>query len=158
MELLVVIAIVAILSSIGFAVYSSVQQKARDSKRRSDVDALVKALEVNKVLGAAAYSQFQAVWFAGGKIPVEVSGYTPQYTLVYPAVIGVTSIALVSNPTWAANITNIATGQFTTIPLNSTLSIQTVGVGVPSSPATFTAFQVCARLETGVVFCKPSAQ
>ncbi len=47
-ELLVVIAIIAVLSTIGFAVFSGVQKGARDAKRRSDIDAIAKALEIYK--------------------------------------------------------------------------------------------------------------
>jgi len=43
-ELLVVIAIIAILSTIGFAVFSGVQKGARDAKRKLDLDALSKAV------------------------------------------------------------------------------------------------------------------
>ncbi len=47
-ELLVVIAIIAILSVIGFTVFTNVQKSARDAKRRSDIDAISKALEIYK--------------------------------------------------------------------------------------------------------------
>ncbi len=47
-ELLVVIAIIAILSVIGFTVFTNAQKGARDSKRRSDIDSIAKALEIYK--------------------------------------------------------------------------------------------------------------
>ena len=47
-ELLVVIAIIAILSTIGLVVYSSVQRNARISKRVQDLDAMKTALETFK--------------------------------------------------------------------------------------------------------------
>ncbi len=43
-ELLVVISIIAILSTIGLAVFINVQKNARDAKRRQDLDAISKAL------------------------------------------------------------------------------------------------------------------
>lgn len=43
-ELLVVIVIIGILVTIGVASYSSAQQRARDARRKSDFDALKKAL------------------------------------------------------------------------------------------------------------------
>lgn len=44
-ELLVVISIIGILAAIGLASYTSVQQKARDAKRRGDMEAIAKAQE-----------------------------------------------------------------------------------------------------------------
>lgn len=45
LELLVVIGIIGILVGIGTIAYSSAQQRARDSRRRGDVEAVGKALE-----------------------------------------------------------------------------------------------------------------
>jgi type IV pilus assembly protein PilE len=45
LEMLVVIGIIAILVTIGFASYSTVQKKARDSKRQSDLKAFQSAIE-----------------------------------------------------------------------------------------------------------------
>ena len=47
-ELLIVISIIAVLSVIGVTVFSGVQKSARDAKRRGDIDAIAKALEVYK--------------------------------------------------------------------------------------------------------------
>ena len=56
-ELLVVIAIIGILAGFAIASFTSAQQKARDSKRKGDIDALVKALELSKTdsTGGAYY-------------------------------------------------------------------------------------------------------
>lgn len=45
LEMLVVIGIIAILVTIGFASYSTVQKKARDSKRQSDLKAFQSSIE-----------------------------------------------------------------------------------------------------------------
>lgn len=45
LEMLVVIGIIAILVTIGFASYSTVQKKARDSKRQGDLKAFQSAIE-----------------------------------------------------------------------------------------------------------------
>lgn len=45
LEMLVVIGIIAILVSLGFASYSTVQKKARDAKRKGDLSAMQKVLE-----------------------------------------------------------------------------------------------------------------
>lgn len=46
-ELLVVVAIIAVLSVIGLTTFTSVQASSRDARRKEDVDAIAKALEVN---------------------------------------------------------------------------------------------------------------
>ena len=48
-ELLIVIVVIAILASVSVAAYSGVQQRARDTRRVSDMNTLVKALEMYKV-------------------------------------------------------------------------------------------------------------
>jgi len=45
LELLVVIGIIAIITSMGFVSYSTSQKKARDAKRRGDLEAIQNALE-----------------------------------------------------------------------------------------------------------------
>lgn len=47
-ELLVVIAIISILATLGVASYSGAQTRARDARRKSDLDAIKKALEIMK--------------------------------------------------------------------------------------------------------------
>jgi len=55
LEMLVVIGIVAILVSLGFASYSTVQKKARDAKRKGDLSAMQKVLEQCYSLNSYAY-------------------------------------------------------------------------------------------------------
>lgn len=45
-ELLVVVTIIGILSSVGFAIYTSTQITARDAKRKQDLKAIATSLEV----------------------------------------------------------------------------------------------------------------
>lgn len=66
-ELLVVITIIAILSVVGMTVFTGVQKNAREAGRRGDIDAIVKALEVNKT--ASGYQFLNANQFANGAIP-----------------------------------------------------------------------------------------
>lgn len=78
-ELLVVVSIIAILAVIGLAVFSGVQKNARDAKRKGDIDAVSKALEVHyndTACGATAAAPYcavttanAAVLFAGGVVP-----------------------------------------------------------------------------------------
>lgn len=45
-ELLVVVSIIAVLTSIGLAVFTSSQKKARDARRQADLEAVRSALEL----------------------------------------------------------------------------------------------------------------
>lgn len=47
-ELLVVISIIVILAAIGMTVYADAQSKARDARRKADVDSIAKSLELTK--------------------------------------------------------------------------------------------------------------
>lgn len=52
-ELLVVISIIAVLAVIGMVVFSGVQKGARDAKRRGDINAISKALEIFKSINGS---------------------------------------------------------------------------------------------------------
>lgn len=47
-ELLVVVAIIAILSAVGVTVYSNIQLQTKNEKRKADIQAIHKALEIYK--------------------------------------------------------------------------------------------------------------
>lgn len=55
-ELLVVIAIIGILSALATIAYTDSQQKARDNRRKSDLEAIRKALELAKQDSAGSYT------------------------------------------------------------------------------------------------------
>ncbi|MBI4078876.1 MAG: type II secretion system protein [Candidatus Levybacteria bacterium] len=71
-ELLVGIAIVAVLSTIGLEIFGSIQKMARDARRKGDIDAIAKALEVNK--SATQYQTPLGNWFSSGAIPYDPLG------------------------------------------------------------------------------------
>lgn len=48
-ELLIVIVVIAVLATISVVAYSGIQQRARDSQRKSDLAAIAKALEVRAI-------------------------------------------------------------------------------------------------------------
>lgn len=77
-ELLVVIAIIAVLATIGLAIFSNVQGKARDSKRKSDVGEITKALDVAKGVDLAKYPALVDNLYSSGKVPAD-----PLSTQVY---------------------------------------------------------------------------
>lgn len=77
-ELLVVVAIIAILAVIGLTIFSNLQKGARDSRRKGDLDAIAKAMEVhfNQTVAsgcvsgvAGTYCALDATWFTGVGIP-----------------------------------------------------------------------------------------
>jgi len=79
-ELLVVIAIIGILASFAIASFTSAQAKGRDSRRKADVDAIKKALELfhSDTTGAAFYPQ-------GMGTPTGSTLTTPGFIRAYPS-------------------------------------------------------------------------
>lgn len=70
-ELMVVIVILAILSVVGIVVFKGVSETARDSRRRSDIESMAKAYEVNYQVG---YYPLVDSNFASGNIPTPPEG------------------------------------------------------------------------------------
>ena len=83
-ELLVVIAIIGILASFAIASFTSAQQKGRDARRKSDMDAIKKALELMKNDSASA-SRYPGCDFGFGGCPlVDAVNFTnPDMTSSY---------------------------------------------------------------------------
>ena len=76
-ELLVVISIIAILSVIGITVFTNVQKNARDAKRRGDIDAISKALEVHYQDGQCPPNNYcppYPSYFSGNTTPKDPLG------------------------------------------------------------------------------------
>lgn len=134
-ELMVVITIIGILSLVAFGTYNSVQTKARDGRRRADIDAILKALEVNK--GATTYQSLANSQFAQGSVPTDPSNRTAEY-----CIISTTNFTSPSKPSQWEPTSQCPT---TTEPLNNPVT----GTGVQPPPAGTTNFQVCALLEIG---------
>jgi type IV pilus assembly protein PilA len=68
-ELLVVIVILAILGVVGVTIFTGTQSKARDSKRKSDISAMAKAMEANYIVGTGYSTVVAASWFADQIVP-----------------------------------------------------------------------------------------
>ncbi len=134
-ELLVVVAIIAILSVIGMALFTTAQSNARDGRRRSDIDAIAAALEVNKVSPSLTYTALAGTQFASGTIPADP---TTNKKYCYTASIATPAI-------W----TTACVAPWTDV------SSATV---VPGSGVSL--WTVCASLESGSgsVYCKSSSQ
>ncbi len=153
-ELLIVISIIAVLATIGFAVYSGlgVQAKSRNAARRADLDAISKALEVNKYVGQGNYLVLSASQFSNGAIPTK----DPQSNEYCANTVASAQPADPSAPLpWGATCSLITTPA-------SAAGYSTVGT---TYPPTGTAWKICTYLEAEVnpakaatVFCKLSAQ
>lgn len=95
-ELLIVIAIISILSTIGMAVYGNVQQNARDTKRRGDIDSIAAALEqkYNSYIGQypAVDDTFKSAMFPQG-FPQDPKNQDPYlYKGIPPAAVNTFTI------------------------------------------------------------------
>lgn len=132
-ELLVVIAIISILATVGATIYSGAQKSARDAKRQGDIDALSKALEVNKQ--DTGYQPLVASQFSSGAIPT-VGPRGDAYCIN-------TTGATAPTPPWTT-----CTGGWAA-----------VAAGAPTAGTA--QFMVCASLEgssTPLAFCRSNAQ
>lgn len=138
-ELLIVVTIIGVLMVIAIVIFGNVQPGARDARRRSDLDAIGKALETAKG-GLETYLALANAQFASGVVPADPSSPTRVYcawsTTANPPVIQ-------GNPapwttTCVAPYVTLAPGQ----PLNLS-----------------TAWKVCTSMEgaAGVV-CRQSQQ
>lgn len=77
-ELMVAITILAILATIGMTLFSDVQKKGRDSRRKGDVDAMSKALESGYNAQTGLYPvAYTATMFASGLTPVDPKNTAP---------------------------------------------------------------------------------
>lgn len=80
-ELMIVITIIAILAVAGAAIYTGLQKNARDSRRKADIDSIVKALEVHFDATAGSYPAPADTWFTAGvhpqdpKTKIDYTGY-----------------------------------------------------------------------------------
>ena len=78
-ELLVVISIIAILAVVGITLFSGAQNKARDARRKSDIIAMSKAMEVNYVVGSGYPTAVSTAWFSDQAIPSNPGPYGASY-------------------------------------------------------------------------------
>ncbi len=143
-ELMVVVSIIAILSVIGIVAFGNTQKNARDTRRRSDIDAISKALEVNKNPGLDTYNVLVDTQFAQGKVPTDSGNGSATYC----ANASTTAGSPPAVPTAWSNTSACPT------------SYATVSITYPA--ATAKSWTICALLETGLnpnnIFCRQSAQ
>ena len=97
-ELLVVIAIIIILSVVGMVVFSNVKKVSQDSRKKVDVDAIAKALEVHFDPAIGLYPQIQDSWFSSGIIPIppDPTSYVIKPS-IFPSITGFEVCATLSD-------------------------------------------------------------
>lgn len=167
-ELLVVISIIAVLSVIGMTIFTGVQSRARDTRRQSEVTAIAKALETNKVSGTTTYKSIVDSWFAGTIVPSDPRGsaiINPQYAILYTTSLGCTVPKPTAWPTTSASDNSLPTAPaITGTGCTGNATGVVVATGIPSGATNFdkvTSFQICALLENGTapnIFCVPNSQ
>jgi general secretion pathway protein G len=83
-ELLIVIVVIAILAAITIVAYNGVQQRARDSRRQSDVSTIRKALELYKTdKGNYPNASSTQPVFGGWEVSTDTAGSFMEYLLPY---------------------------------------------------------------------------
>lgn len=147
-ELMVVITIIAILSVIGITIFTGAQKSARDGVRQQDIQAISKALEVNKVANTTTYQPLLPAQFVEG-IPLDPLGSVRQY-----CVLSRTDTTTPVKPTaWGAACPTAIEAAGTTV-----AAIPTAGA-VPAN--TTKSFRVCTLLENGTapnIYCVSNQQ
>jgi type IV pilus assembly protein PilA len=152
-ELLVVISIIAVLAVIALSVFGNVQKSARDTRRRTEVDAISKSLETTRNPGNQSYTYTTTatspappvinsnVDFPNGLPADPVTGWGK-----YCIAVNATAPNPPANAVFTDN-TCPTTGGVTYVAADQTgLNLSAVG-----------AWTVCARLEVdGSSFCKSS--
>jgi prepilin-type N-terminal cleavage/methylation domain-containing protein len=156
-ELLVTIAIIAIISVVAVALFGNIQQSARDSKRKAELESIANALEINKTSGGGNYNPIDNTDFGGNSYPGTVAGIAsdPQG---YPYCISVSSTVTVpglpaGTAGWASGTTAAAMG----CPSGSPTYAKLTG----TAPANTTvSWRICTRLESGggTNFCRTNNQ
>lgn len=153
-EVLITVTIIAILVVVGIVLYNNMQQGARDTRRRNDIIAIAKAMEVNATT-AGSYVGLQATWFVDGTVPLDP--YCPTAATCLYSTAGQQDC----NPSSADGATCKYCAVQGTAPLTSSLG-RTVGcypgngtvlAGFPAGGVN-SYWRVCANLEGGGFFCK----
>ncbi|MBI2600065.1 type II secretion system protein [Candidatus Daviesbacteria bacterium] len=68
-ELLIIVSLITILSVIGMTVFGNMQKAPRDTRRKADINAIAKVLEVNRV--TTGYPALSGTFFTSGNIPFD---------------------------------------------------------------------------------------
>lgn len=147
-ELLIVVTIIAILATITIAVFNAnnPQQKARDSRRTSDINAVADGLESSfRSGGAAAYPALSTTMLSTGNVPQDTGD---SYTGGNYAYCATSTNVAASALTWSGSTCPTAPAGFSSL-----------AVGNPAEGSSWT---ICTHLELAVNgqnwYCRSSAQ
>ncbi|RJP46335.1 MAG: type II secretion system protein [Armatimonadetes bacterium] len=143
-ELLVAITIVAVLSVVGAAIFGGVQQRARDTRRTQDLDAIAAALESKRETGTVYYTALAATDFASSIVPTDPQSATQVYCLWahtdVPPVAPPQLTAASQVSSWTTCALEASTGP----DVDATMI---VAAGAPEDATKVTSWTVCARRE-----------
>ncbi|MBI4036029.1 type II secretion system protein [Candidatus Daviesbacteria bacterium] len=181
-ELLVVVAIIAILSTIGLTIFTSAQTNARDARRKADIDAIANALETTRAPATVYYTSLPASGFSGGVVPVDNADTANKahYCIRTSIAATVPTSPKTDGTEWTVTSggadadkcpigPTAATGESAWIDIGSWGLAANTGSdrtgplkGTAAASSRFgpsvISWKVCARLETGTPYCKPSSQ
>lgn len=143
-ELLVVISIIAILSVIGFAIYGTIQSRARDSRRKADIDAIASSMEANYNRTPAQYSALSSSFFSSNQVPTDPTNSS-------------TGTACNGTPCRYCYAQGTTAPTLTFCPATGGNYIDTSTASNPSG-GTNTYWVVCANLEGGLSYCRANSQ
>lgn len=148
-ELLVVIAIIGILSTIAVTSFATVQQSARDGKRRSEIDGLAKSIEASRdpVNSTYIYNSTNVSNDYPSGLPEDPLGAASR---TYCVAVGSTTTPPSLPAVWTTSACP------TTPVAYSTLSSAVAGSGILTTAVK--SWTICASLEKpgAGVFCKTS--
>lgn len=133
-ELLIVISIIAMLAVVGIVVFQGQQKNARDTRRKSDIQAIAKAMEAGKIPGQINYTPLADSMFTSGSVPLDPTNSNVEPDTTCPGVC-----------------------KYCVKSAKGTCSINDRRVE-QSSPGEVTTWVVCANLESGGSFCQTNAQ
>lgn len=139
-EILVVLAIIAILSMIGITVFTNVHKAARDARRKEDIQAIAKALEVHysDASCSGTYCPIQNNWFTSGVAPTK-DPIGLLYCLAYPPGGTPNPLDDAINTGWGTSALPTCPGGYTNINPGANPSAGTI------------RWKVCTLLEPGSV-------
>ena len=148
-ELLVVISIIAILAVIGAASFAGVQARARDARRRVELEAIASVLEIHRT--TAGYQPITTDQFAGAVFPGGSASYALD-PLGYPYCI-------------TTDLTDsLSVSDFSSVPSCDATGVGNTFTFIDGTTPQFSppAYKVCTRLERSPpasrVLCRNSQQ
>ncbi len=137
-----VIAIIGILAALATVSYSDSQKKSRDSRRKSDMEAIRKALELAKADTAGGYNYPMCSSY-------NAANQYPPFSALGPTVCYINNISTALAPTYIAKLPTDPRSSSTTTYNYAYQSLDSTGAACAST-STCTAFKLTTCLENRV--------